>query len=457
MTKDNRLATEKHMAAAKAVDLILLGKAKTKNKNKKHYQFEECKHVQDIGIKEVAENRFKCQTCFQIELAKRAEIQGLILVGEGRNTQHRTYQFKDCNHIQEITTSNVDKGSPHFGCASCRQIKLLDEALKAGVVLKGPGSSVHHRTYTIEKCGHTLNITTQRVRDIDFGCKICKEIQFIDEAEQVGLTLLGEASNALDVSIKSSNYRLYRIDTCGHEQNLKLSHVREDRFNCDECKIDDIKNRAYQSGWEYIRKNKSNGLHNVQCLKAKHPAEMETGRLGGGQIQCVDCFEDKIKIEANPLKLTFLGDADRKLFDANYRLYSCNRCLNEMTLKFGHLKKGTFLCEYCDDSYLDFPSNVYLLHITSEEFDWLKLGYSKDVISRIKGYGLSDECSFTILKSLPYDTGRNAKKKELSIHAKYKSEYRLDRNQMKQFHKLNGFTECYQFNAKKILLAELEN
>ena len=34
MTKDNRLATEKHMAAAKAVDLILLGKAKTKNKTK---------------------------------------------------------------------------------------------------------------------------------------------------------------------------------------------------------------------------------------------------------------------------------------------------------------------------------------------------------------------------------------------------------------------------------------
>lgn len=455
MTKDKRLATEKHMAAARAVGLILLGKSKAKNANKKHYQFEKCNHVQDIGIKEVSEKRFKCQTCFQIGLSKRAEAQNLILIGEGANAHYRKYQFQDCIHTQEMTTGNVDKGA--FGCATCRHEKLLAEAAKAGVILRGSGSSVHHRTYTIVKCGHRVNITTQHVREGGFECKICKSKQFTNEAKLVGLSLLGEASNDLDVSSKASNYRLYRIDTCEHEQNFKLSHVREGNFNCNECKIEDIENRAYQSGWEYVGRNKSNSLHNVQCLKAGHPAELETGRLGVGKIQCVDCFEDNLRAEANRLKLTFLGDADRKLFDANYRSYSCNRCQNEMTLKFGHLKKGVFLCEYCDDSYLDFPSNVYLLHITTGEFDWLKLGYSRDVISRIEGYGLPKECSFTILKALPYDTGRSAKKKELSIHAKYKNEYRLDANQMKQFHKLNGFTECYQFNAKEILLAELEN
>ena len=61
MTKDRRLKTDKHMAAAKTVGLILLGKARTKGKNHKHYQFEKCKHVQDIGIKEVFQNRFKAQ------------------------------------------------------------------------------------------------------------------------------------------------------------------------------------------------------------------------------------------------------------------------------------------------------------------------------------------------------------------------------------------------------------
>jgi hypothetical protein len=451
MIKDNRHVTEKHMATAKAVGLILLGK--TESKNKKSYQFEECKHVQDIGIKEVVENRFKCQTCFQIDLARRAEIQGLTLIGNGRNTLHRTYQVKDCNHIQEIATSNVDQGN--FGCASCRERKLLDEALRAGVILRGPGSSAHYRFYMIKKCGHTLDIKTQSVRDISFKCKICTEKQFIIEAEKVGLTLLGEASAALDVSIKSSNYRLYSIDTCEHQQNFKLSHVREGSFNCNECNIEDIENRAYQSGWEYVGKNKYNSLHDVQCLKAKHPSEIETGKLGRGKIQCVDCFEDKLRIEANLLKLTFLGDADRKTYDANYRLYSCNRCQNEMTLRFGNLKRGAFLCEHCDDTYLDFPSNVYLLHIQTQEFDWLKLGYSKDIRSRIKGYGLSDECYVTILKSLPCDTGRSAKKKELLIHAKYKSEYRLDLNYMKQFHKLNGFTECYPISLREVLEQEI--
>ena len=36
MTKDKRLANEKHMAAARAVGLILLGKSRDGNKNKKH-------------------------------------------------------------------------------------------------------------------------------------------------------------------------------------------------------------------------------------------------------------------------------------------------------------------------------------------------------------------------------------------------------------------------------------
>ena len=58
MSEDKRTKTGKHETAAKAVGLVLLGKAKIKNKNKKHYQFEKCKHVQDIGIKEVSENRF---------------------------------------------------------------------------------------------------------------------------------------------------------------------------------------------------------------------------------------------------------------------------------------------------------------------------------------------------------------------------------------------------------------
>ena len=457
MTKDRRLKTDKHMAAAKTVGLILLGKARTKGKNHKHYQFEKCNHVQDIGIKEVSQNRFKCQTCFQIELSRKASNQNLILIGEGRNSQHRKYQFRDCEHFQEIATSNVNKGKPHFGCATCRQQKLLNEAKIADVILRGPGSSVHHRTYTINKCGHTVNLKTQSVRDGDHKCKICKEKKFIDEAESVGLSLLGEASSDLDVSIRLSNYRLYQIKSCGHKQNFKLSHVRENNISCDVCAIGDISQRAYYSGWEYIEKNKSNGLNKCKCLQGDHPAEIETGRLGHGQIQCLDCFERKLTIDANAVGLSFLGEADRNLFDANYRIYSCNRCQNHLTLRIGHVKKGSFLCEYCDDSHLDFPSNVYLLHIKHKEFDWLKLGYSKDIPSRIKGYGLSDECSFEILKIIYHGTGRSAKAKELSIHAKFKEKFRLDQRYMKRFHKLNGFTECYRIGAKKLLLTELES
>ena len=446
---------EKHEATAKAVGLVLLGKSKIKNKNKKNYQFKKCKHVQDIGIKEVSENRFKCQTCFQIGLSNRAAAQNLTLIGAGRDAHHRKYQFQECNHTQEITTGNVDKGT--FACATCRHEKLLAEASKAGVILRGSGSSVCHRTYTITKCGHRVNITTQRVRDGGFECKICKGKQFIDEAKLVGLSLLGEASNDLDVSSKASNYRLYRIDACGHEQNLRVAHVREGNFSCDTCDIKNIEQRANFSGWEYIKKEQSTGLSKVRCLNAKHSAELVTGRLGRGKIQCSDCFNDQLKNAACAANLTFLGDADRNLFDASYRSYSCKRCQNHLTLRTTHVKNRSFLCEYCDDSHLDFPSNMYLLRITNPEMAWIKLGYAKDVPSRIKGYGLLDECSVKILKVYHFDTGRNAKRKELSIHAMYKNEFGLNPQKMKKFHKLNGFTECYDINAEQLLVAKFEN
>ena len=456
MTKDRRLAIEKHMAAASAVGLILLGKSKDKNKNKKHCQFKKCNHVQDIGIKEVAENRFKCQICFQIELSSRANIKNLILLGEGRNAHYRSYQFQFCGHNQEITTGNVDKGT--FGCATCRYEKLLAEASNAGVILHGYGSSVHRRIYTIVKCGHTTEIATQHVRDGDFACKICKETRFIDEAKLVGLSLLGEASSDLNVLSKGANYRLYRIDGCGHEQNLRLTHVREGTFSCNICAIGTLERRANLSGWEFIRAEQSTGLSKVRCINAKHSAELVTARLGRGKIQCADCFNDQLKNDARAFKkFTFLGDADRNKFDANYRSYLCTRCQNHLTLRIDHVRSGSALCEYCDDTHLDFPSNVYLLRIVNPEIAWIKLGYARDVLSRIKGYGLLDDCSVKILKVLPFDTGRNAKKKELSVHRAYKNKFRLNPDKMIYFHTINGFTECYDINAEQLLLAELAN
>jgi len=453
--KDKRTRTEKLSKEASDVNLILIGPAVVKNRSKKRYQFKDCRHYQDIGIKEVRENRFRCQTCLNLKLKKEAEEQNLILLGEGKNPQYRTYQFKDCKHINELTTGNVRKGGKHIGCAICRQEKLESEASSAGVKILGPGTNVHYRNYLIEECGHSVNLKTQSVRDNTFKCPICKDEQFINEAKSVALTLIGEASADLDVSIKRSNYRLYKIDECGHEQNLKLSHVRDGNFNCDTCNFSTLTQRAKFSGYSIVGQN-NGSISNVKCLAAGHPSIIKNGQLGRGKIQCLQCFEDRLRKEAHAANLTYQGQADRKLFDANFRLYTCNRCKNELTMRITNVKIKSFLCEYCDESHLDLPSNVYLLKVSSTDFTWVKLGYARDVPSRIMGYGLTGECNPEILEVLPFNTGREAKRFELSLHAKYKK-LRLDASKMKRYHKQNGQTECYSLDAKNILHQELVN
>ena len=455
MTTDKRFKTRKLAAEARSVGLIYIGSAASGNKNKKQYEFQACAHRQDIGVKEVREDRFRCQTCLNNKLSNEAASQGLTLIGEAINKQHRTYQFNKCRHIQEIATGNVRKGGKHVGCAACRAEKLQKEAKRAGTVILGAGTSAHYRRYYIKACGHEVNLKTQSVRNGLINCTICKESRFTNEAKAAGLTLLGEASHDLDVLIRPSNYRLFRVNECGHEQNFKLTHVRDGQYSCRICSLDNLEQRAFFSGYELIEKNKKAAISEVKCLKKGHISKITTYRLGRGKVQCIACFDDNLEVEANSANLTFKGQANRNLFDANYRLYSCNRCKCDLTLRIEHVRKKSFLCENCDESHLDFPSAVYLLKITCQNFSWIKLGYSSNLVSRIAAYGLRSECHTEVVKMIHFDTGRKAKDFELSLHRSNKH-VRLKAEKMKHYHRLNGHTECYEASALTSLISMIK-
>ena len=66
---------------------------------------------------------------------KEAKAVGLTLTGEGKNAQYRTYRFnnsKKCKrkHKQEIATSSVRNND--FKCNQCFQIQLEKEAKAVG-------------------------------------------------------------------------------------------------------------------------------------------------------------------------------------------------------------------------------------------------------------------------------------------------------------------------------------
>ena len=191
----------------------------------------------------------------------------------------------------------------------------------------------------------------------------------------------------------------------------------------------------------------------VQFEKCGHETYITPQSLGK-KIPCKDCFNQRVMEQAEAVNLKFIGKADKTLFDANYRLYSCNRCKGKLVLRIEHVKKNSFLCEHCDASPLDDPSRVYLLKIKHPTKEWLKLGFSKHVDLRISTYGLTSDCVVKVMKAIPFDTGFAAKKIELKIHEKYKS-YRINSKSMKAFHRWNGHSECYETSAEKYLISAL--
>ena len=451
---DRRLRTETHEQEAQRANLKLIGPSISKDKNKKNYQFNDCTHYQDIGVKEVREFRFRCQTCQELKLNREASVQNLTLIGAGKNAQYRYYQFLNCGHFQELTTGNVRKGGKHVGCKTCKHNDLLEEASAANVTLIGPGRSAHYRKYLINDCNHVTDLKTQSVRDKAFKCPHCKDAQFIEEAQAAGLTLIGAASEELEVKSKAENYRLYRCNECQHEQNFKLAHVRIGNISCAGCSTDDLKKRADISGWNIIRFNVDGPFHLASCKSAAHERLVRSGQLGKGNLQCSECFEEKLTNDAKGVGLTYLGEANRQLFDANYRLFQCDKCSEELTLRVVNVRQDSFICSSCDPNHLDRPSLVYLLRVQHANKTWLKLGYTNNLETRILSYGLIPDCFISVLATLQFDSGRTAKKFELALHKKSKK-HRLNKREMQTYHTRNGHNECYPKKLENALLEQI--
>ena len=159
-----------------------------------------------------------------------------------------------------------------------------------------------------------------------------------------------------------------------------------------------------------------------------------------------------MKNEANQAGLDLLSEVKGK---KDYRLYQFKECRHEQEIVAAHVRLNNFVCNQCEETARDLPSHVYLLQIKVGSFEWLKLGYAKEVENRILKYGLPTNAKVTPVRILDYATGREAHSFENSIHAKFKS-YRLAPKTMAEYHTKNGFEECYPRDLKQSILKALQ-
>ena len=265
-----------------------------------------------------------------------------------------------------------------------------------------------------------------------------------EEAEQVGLTYLGAAEN------NDFNFRNYRFKTCGHEKEMRYASVQKRTTDrCQVCYEEELRVKAQEQGLTYVGKSDLSGIYRRYrfntCL---HTKDIAAQCVAVGRFECKDCITEE--------KEQLCKDNGLMVVDKHEDRYWTFKlpCNHFKKLRVDHAVDDSWLCDECGDSHYTKPSIVYLYKFSCPDFEWLKLGFSRNLSIRKTNYKTPKDCKAELLYSLAVETGAKAQSIEKSIHGKLKSK-RLCKKFMTQYMQSNGHTECYPVDALQHILKEL--
>jgi predicted RNA-binding Zn-ribbon protein involved in translation (DUF1610 family) len=183
-------------------------------------------HVRMHGIK--SDKPYPCRYCLYDQRMSEAKAAGLLLYGESHKSgqKNKSYLYQaPCGHSLERRVDQIRNGD--WRCQACVDTKLSDECEKVGLSLVGKGSDKAYRTYQFKDCGHVKEITTASVRNRTFHCDVC----FWDDVDNVltkrGLKIIGKGAKG--------DSRLFQFLDCGHVQDIELQKAKDGSFVCHEC------------------------------------------------------------------------------------------------------------------------------------------------------------------------------------------------------------------------------
>jgi hypothetical protein len=227
--------------------------------------------------------------------------------------------------------------------------------------------------------------------------------------------------------------------------------VRVHEGKCNDCFEESLEKAAVKNGYVYDRYSEkhSGSYRYIKFANCEHEKTVVHQQILKGNVVCRVCVEDRITEQCEKVGLfTVENLSDR------YRVFRLP-CGHDKKLRVDHAMCGSYLCEYCDDSQYTKPSKLYLIRFDSEDFSWLKLGYAKDIENRKANYGVCPTVKYDVLLQHDFDKGYDALLFEKQLHKQFKQS-RLNSKFMKQFHKHNGFTECYPVSMQDLIINEIE-
>lgn len=211
---------------------------------------------------------------------------GLKVVGAGRNTDTRLFQFLNCGHQKIVQTHAARDG--RFKCDICKDQKLHDEAASAGVELLERIKGGESGRYRFVSCQHEQVMTTGVVRIKSFKCHSCFDEKLHEEARNAGVEFLNQVNGG------RSRYRL----ACGHEQLIAAGDVRRNLFKCQTCLIEKLHNEANEAGLELIEKI-DGGSARYKFMCCGNERVIETSGVRRNLFSCHVCGESWAKKSSN--------------------------------------------------------------------------------------------------------------------------------------------------------------
>lgn len=327
--------------------------------------------------------------------------------------------------------------------------KQVEEAKNAGLTLlrsaeKSYGKCyANYKLYRFNACGHEQFLQPTHVRRNHITCLTCYEDGLRIDLSRFGYSLVKH--------IKGSRY-LTRVDECGHEFDMNLATIRTRTTNrCSICYEKRIAEECKPKGLEIVGKTTRAGQYRkYKFIGCGHTIDTVPEVIRDDRFECKVCIEDEFVSKTSPQGLTLLDRITTK----GYRWFILP-CGCEREIRLDHARDGAWLCSNCDKTHYNKSSNLYLVKFESEEFSWLKFGFSKNMDFRFDSYGVQGDFKRALLYTVPVENGYLALELEKGIHAELK-EHRLDKRLMKNYHTSSGYTECYPVALEEVLINKMQ-
>lgn len=429
-------------------DLILEDKKRTdislisEGDGLKTYKFSMCGHTKTYSSSMSIRSEARCNDCYENRITVAAKQLGLLYVGLcSDNVRERVFIFETCGHEKLMQPSKVlSPSTDRITCGVCQLVAFKTDAESSGYEYVGQGKNANYKKYKCLTCGATDECQPQHMRTGNAKCRNCYNIRLIAGLNKVNCDLVG---------VKKHGEYLVRFRGCGHEVIKNLKGVRAKKTNkCPICADSTFKERLAHIG--LTPTDNVQGRNRTYVInKCGHSIVLRTDEIAKGCVTCSVCndIEFKEKVESFGLELTSENTK------SGYRIFKlpCG-CVQELGMFSA--KIGRWNCRNCNETHYDKESSIYLIKFSCESFEWLKLGFSKNIDSRLNHYKMRKGCHSNLIETVSFDTGHEALKEEKKLHSIYKDR-RLSPETMRSYHTRNGFTECYPITLLDDLKEEL--